>query len=234
MRRAGQASRAEPQGPAATLASSISILDLARRSLRSKSRCFCSRSASRSVTCFCRSASFWRSSVIWVQRQREGVCESRGKRPRCEAAGEETASRSLRMSPERSREPRFRLEFPEPPRYLLLVLLLHGPEMLVPLLVHFQQLWGETGVAGDKQRSHEESQLHMDQLPKVRAVCAKGGCRRCLNPSLLKDTTFLKAIHLYQPPHCIPARKVRLIPRHRNSTQLWNTHFFRGQFGTMD
>lgn len=64
-----------PQGPTATLASSISILDLARRSLRSKSRCFCSRSASRSVTCFCRSASFWRSSVIWVQRQREGVRE---------------------------------------------------------------------------------------------------------------------------------------------------------------
>lgn len=90
------------------------------------------------------------------------------------------------------------------------------------------------GLAGDKQRSHEESQLHMDQLPKVRAMCANGGCRRCLNPSLLKDTTFLKAIHLYQPPHCIPARKVRLIPRHRNSTQLWNTHFFRGQFGTMD
>lgn len=54
------------------LASSISILDLARRSFRSKSRCFCSRSASRSVTCFCRSASFWRSSVIWVQGQRGG------------------------------------------------------------------------------------------------------------------------------------------------------------------
>lgn len=34
------------------------------------------------------------------------------------------------------------LEFPSPSQYLLLVLLLHGPEMLVPLLVHFQQLWG--------------------------------------------------------------------------------------------
>ena len=34
------------------------------------------------------------------------------------------------------------LEFPSPSQYLLLVLLLHGPEMLVPLLVHFQQLRG--------------------------------------------------------------------------------------------
>lgn len=75
------------QGSAVTLASSISILDLARRSLRSKSRCFCSRSASRSVTCFCRSASFWRSSVIWAHRQRERVRE--GERPRLKAAEKE-------------------------------------------------------------------------------------------------------------------------------------------------
>lgn len=49
---------AQVRGPMASLASSISILDLARRSLRSKSRCFCSRSASSSVTCFCTAASF--------------------------------------------------------------------------------------------------------------------------------------------------------------------------------
>lgn len=94
------------QLPAVALASSVSILDLARRSLRSKSRCFCSRSASRSDTCFCTSASFWRSSVIWVQRQR-GEC----MRVNIKAAEREAASRTLRTLRAQPR-PWFSLDFP--------------------------------------------------------------------------------------------------------------------------
>lgn len=134
--------RAEPAGPGVILASSISILDLARRSLRSKSRCFCSRSASRSVTCFCASASFWRSSVIWVERQRRGA----GEGPGVNVPGSRLLLRGRRHAgcwecpkgPGEKAGSSF--EFPSPSRYLLLVLLLHGPEVLVPLLVHFQQL----------------------------------------------------------------------------------------------
>lgn len=97
MGRGEQASGAEFARPTVILASSISILDLARSSLRSKSRCFCSRSASRSVTCFCRSASFCRSSVIWEQRQREGACEGQGGHPPSNAAAREAARTAPRM-----------------------------------------------------------------------------------------------------------------------------------------
>lgn len=50
--------------PPAGLTSSTSILDFARRSLRSKSLCFGSRSASSSLSALWESASFWRRSVI--------------------------------------------------------------------------------------------------------------------------------------------------------------------------
>lgn len=56
---------------------------------------------------------------------------------------------------EHSRGPELSRDLPRLPRYLLLVLLLHQPEMLVPLLVHFEQLYGETGVSG---RQAEEDQ----------------------------------------------------------------------------
>lgn len=100
-----EASRPEPAATSSQLASSISILDLARRSFRSKSRCFCSRSASRSVTCFCRSASFWRSSVIWVQRKRGGVREGRGEPPRFKAPEKEAAGGRPGRPREHSQEP---------------------------------------------------------------------------------------------------------------------------------
>lgn len=40
----------------------------------------------------------------------------------------------------------------EPPQYLVLILLLHGPEMLVPLLVHLQQLGKRWAMSREAQR----------------------------------------------------------------------------------
>lgn len=54
-------------------------------------------------------------------------------------AGEERAPAWSRAShPASSSHPQLS---PQELHHLLLVLMLHGPEMLVPLLVHFQQLW---------------------------------------------------------------------------------------------
>ena len=74
-----------------------------------------------------------------------------------------------------SREPGCGLDFPQLPHYLLLILLLHRPEMLIPLLVHFKQLWGEMEVRRGKQSRTTESQLHSHQHPKECAVCANTG-----------------------------------------------------------
>lgn len=61
--RAGQQGWQLPVTLPKGLASSVSIRDLARSSLRSKSRCFCSRSDSSSVTALRASASSWCRSV---------------------------------------------------------------------------------------------------------------------------------------------------------------------------
>lgn len=198
---------AEPAAPAVALASSISILDLARRSLRSKSRCFCSRSASRSVTCFCMSASFWRSSVIWGQRQREGCVRVNVQGSKLLGRKQQAGQQGHRAQP----RPWLSPDFSSPPRYLLLVLLLHGPEMLVPLLVHFKQLWGESAV------SRRQAQKYQ------RANCthtSSQGARREWEQVVPTDTASVPSfpepqhcseVHLYQLPHVILAG-TRLTP----------------------
>lgn len=170
---------AEPAAPAVALASSISILDLARRSLRSKSRCFCSRSASRSVTCFCMSASFWRSSVIWGQKQREGCVRVNVQGSKLLGRKQQAGQQGHRAQPRPWRSP----DFPSPPRYLLLVLLLHGPEMLVPLLVHFKQLWGESAVSRRQAEKYPRANCTHTSFPRsTQGVGTSGAYRHCLRP----------------------------------------------------
>ena len=65
------------------------------------------------------------------------------------------------------------LEFPSPPQYLLLILLLHGPEMLVPLLVHFQQLRGRDW--GGQEISRERPERANSSNTSFAGVCSVRG-----------------------------------------------------------
>lgn len=110
------------------LASSVSIRDLASSSLRSKSLCFCSLSDSSSVSARRASASSWCRSVICQQgmgilgwSQAPSLHWVSSEHPLCPA---DVCNLGTAPKP-----------------YLLLILLLHGSKVLVPLLVHLQQLW---------------------------------------------------------------------------------------------
>lgn len=115
------------------LASSVSIRDLASSSLRSKSLCFCSLSDSSSVSARRASASSWCRSVICQQgmgilgwSQAPSLHWVSSEHPLCPA---DVCNLGTAPKP-----------------YLLFILLLHGSKVLVPLLVHLQQLWVQSAV----------------------------------------------------------------------------------------
>lgn len=186
-----------PQGPAATLASSISILDLARRSLRSKSRCFCSRSASRSVTCFCRSASFWRSSVIWVQRQREGVRER--DCPRDDTAEQDGGGGDALTTAENLGSA---LASRNSHTTFCSYCCFMDRKCWSHCLFTSSSCGERAGLAGDKQRT-TDSQLLAHQLPSsaqcVRTLATDAASISCFSIKLSAP----QRESLYQPPHFI-------------------------------